>query len=156
MMNLPVFGEQMRRLAELRGLDVGSLARAAGVAETAITSLSDGAEPDPSLLRRLAPLLDLHRSDLFVIAGQPVPDDLAVRDVSAVGAIWRLVAAAGRGRLHKDPSAVVHVRCRPTNDHTKRVRRLMVEKVGSPPFDTFAALPDRGLSRGRDGRGLAG
>lgn len=89
-MNLPAFGVRLRRLAELRGLDVSSLARRAAVAETEITSLQNGGEPDPLLLRRLAPALDLHRSDLFIIADRPVPDDIAVRDASAASIISTL------------------------------------------------------------------
>lgn len=83
MKNWPAFGVQLTRLAEVRGIDVGSLARQVTVAESALTSVLDGGEPDPLLLRRLAPALDLHHSDLFVIAGQQVPDDLAPLDASA-------------------------------------------------------------------------
>ncbi|GIE97646.1 XRE family transcriptional regulator [Paractinoplanes rishiriensis] len=43
---------------------------------------------DPSGLRRLAPDLGLHRSDLFVLAGRrPVPADLRPLDPAASGAI---------------------------------------------------------------------
>jgi transcriptional regulator with XRE-family HTH domain len=89
-MNLPAIGVRLRRLAELRGLDVSSLARRAAVAETEITSLDTGGEPGPALLRQLAPALGLHRSDLFVIAGRPVPDDLAVHDPSAANVVSML------------------------------------------------------------------
>jgi len=81
--DLPVFGVQLRRLTELRGLEFSLLARRVSVAETELTALLDGVEPDSSLLRRLAPALDLHQSDLFVIAGQTVPDDLAPWDPAA-------------------------------------------------------------------------
>ena len=90
MKNLPAFGVQLMRLAELRGLDVGSLARRATVAETEITSVLDGSEPGPLLLRRLASALDLHQSDLFVIAGRQVPDDLAPPDATAASVIGSL------------------------------------------------------------------
>jgi hypothetical protein len=80
---LPVFGVQLMRLAELRGVDVDSLARRAAVPEPVITAVLDGGEPDPSLLCRLAPALGLHASDVFVIAGQRVPDDLAPLDLAA-------------------------------------------------------------------------
>ncbi|MEE6311276.1 XRE family transcriptional regulator [Plantactinospora veratri] len=85
MRELPAFGVQLRRLAEPRGIDVGSLAGRVDVAE--ITSVLDGGEPDPLLLRQLGPLLGLHRSDLFVIANRQVPDDLAPRDAMAGGAV---------------------------------------------------------------------
>lgn len=41
------------------------------------------AAPSPALLRRLSPVLGLHTADLFVIAGLPVPDDLAPVDPAA-------------------------------------------------------------------------
>ncbi|MFG2045329.1 XRE family transcriptional regulator [Dactylosporangium sp. NPDC048998] len=90
MKNLPAFGVQLMRLAELRDLDVNSLARRATVAETEITSVLDGAEAGALLLRRLAPALDLHPSDLFVIAGRQVPDDLAPLDATASGVVGSL------------------------------------------------------------------
>ncbi|MEV0393283.1 XRE family transcriptional regulator [Polymorphospora rubra] len=83
METLPAFGVQLMRLAELHGLDVSSLARRATVPEPVITAVLDGGAPDPSLLRGLAPALGLHASDLFVIAGRPVPDDLAPLDPAA-------------------------------------------------------------------------
>ncbi|MCM0676490.1 XRE family transcriptional regulator [Micromonospora phytophila] len=78
------------RLAELRGVDVSSLDRRVGVPEPVITSVLDGGNPGPSLLRRLAPALDLHASDVFVIAGQRVPDDLAPLDAAAANGIGSL------------------------------------------------------------------
>ncbi|MET3423813.1 plasmid maintenance system antidote protein VapI [Actinoplanes tereljensis] len=80
---LPAFRELLMRLAEVRDLDRETMARQARLPEAEITSVLNGAEPSPDLLRSLAPVLGLHRSDLFVIAGQPVPDDLAPRDASA-------------------------------------------------------------------------
>jgi hypothetical protein len=81
--SLPTFGVLLMRLAEVRSLDVNALAARATAADAEIISVLDGGEPDPSLLRRLAPALGLHRSDLFIIAGQDVPDDLAARDAAA-------------------------------------------------------------------------
>ena len=72
---LPGFSERLRRLAELRGLGAGALAERAGVAEAELAR-----DPDPDLLRRLAPALGLHRSDLFLAAGLPLPDDLSPLD----------------------------------------------------------------------------
>ncbi|WP_212818637.1 XRE family transcriptional regulator [Polymorphospora rubra] len=85
METLPAFGVQLMRLAELRDVDVKFLAGRAAVPEPVITAVLDGDEPDPSLLRRLAPALGLHASDVFVIAGQRVPDDLAPLDPAAAG-----------------------------------------------------------------------
>ena len=90
MRELPAFGVQLALLAGRRGLDAGDLARSTGTADTVITSVLDGGEPDPSLLRRLGPVLGLHRSDLFVIAGQPVPDDLTPLDATASSTLGSL------------------------------------------------------------------
>ncbi|GGR77367.1 hypothetical protein GCM10010169_22020 [Micromonospora fulviviridis] len=90
METLPAFGVQLMRLAELRGVDVSSLASRAAVPEPVITAVLDGGEPDPSLLCRLAPALGLHASDLFVIAGQRVSDDLAPLDPAAASNLGSL------------------------------------------------------------------
>jgi len=50
----------------------------------------DGGEPDPLLLRRLAPALDLHQSDLFIIAGRLVPHDLTPLEATAASAVGSL------------------------------------------------------------------
>jgi hypothetical protein len=80
---LPAFRELLMWLAEVRDLDRDTMARRARLPEAEVTSVLKGAEPSPDLLRSLAPALGLHRSDLFVIAGQPVPDDLAPQDVTS-------------------------------------------------------------------------
>ncbi|MFI7302906.1 multiprotein-bridging factor 1 family protein [Micromonospora aurantiaca] len=90
MRTLPTFAVQVRRLAELRGIGVSSLARRAAVPEPLITAVLDGTEPGPSLLRRLARALGLHAGDLFVIAGRPVPHDLAPLDPAAADGIASL------------------------------------------------------------------
>ncbi|MFI9813688.1 hypothetical protein [Saccharothrix variisporea] len=48
-----------------------------------VLGLLRGDAPDPSRLRRLAPVLGLHPPDLFAIAGVDVPDDLAPVDPRA-------------------------------------------------------------------------
>jgi hypothetical protein len=79
---LPRFGVRLKRLLDARG---------AGAAPPAgIDEVLAGDEPSPLLLRRLAPALGLHRSDLFVIAGRPVPEDLAPPDPAAYGAVGSL------------------------------------------------------------------
>jgi hypothetical protein len=70
----------------------------AAVCESEITSVLDGDEPDPSLLRQLAPALGLHPSDVFVIAGQRVPDDLAPLDATAASGIGRLAWSLTEGQ----------------------------------------------------------
>ncbi|WFE29315.1 XRE family transcriptional regulator [Solwaraspora sp. WMMD791] len=90
MRELPAFGLPLALLAGRRGLDAGELARSTDTADAVITSVLDGGEPDPSLLRRLGPALGLHRSDLFVIAGQPVPDNLTPLDATASSTLGSL------------------------------------------------------------------
>ncbi|MEV7684027.1 hypothetical protein AB0O64_36655 [Streptomyces sp. NPDC088341] len=88
------FGVLLERLAERRQLDIGVLGRSADVAESELLSVSRGGEPSPCLLRRLAPALGLHTSDLFVIAGAEVPDDLAPADPKAGWRVPHLVRRA--------------------------------------------------------------
>ena len=83
MTTLPAFGVRLRRLAELRGLTVAALAERAATTEAELAAIMNGGEPGPAVLRALAPALGLHRSDLFIIAGRPVPGDLAPRDPGA-------------------------------------------------------------------------
>ncbi|GAB7036816.1 MULTISPECIES: hypothetical protein [Catenuloplanes] len=75
----------LRRLMAARGIGPEVFADRAGgpVGETVDA-------PDPAVLRRLAPVLGLHRSDLFIIAGRPVPDDLAPLDPGAAGHVGGL------------------------------------------------------------------
>lgn len=53
------------------------LARDADVSSVELGAVVDGAEPTPELIRRLAPALGAPAADLFVVAGLPVPGDLA-------------------------------------------------------------------------------
>lgn len=75
------------------------------VARPELDAVLHGAEPSSTLVYRLAPRLGLHTADLFVIAGLPLPLDLAPAHtpVSAdVGEILRGAArldARGRSRL---------------------------------------------------------
>ncbi|MGK5684142.1 XRE family transcriptional regulator [Actinoplanes sp. URMC 104] len=79
MQAFPGPGERLRRLAELRG-----------------TALPGGG-PDPGLLRRVAPALGLHTSDLFVIVDEPVPDDLTPLDTTGGAALlaWPMTYLPG-------------------------------------------------------------
>lgn len=92
----PGFGVLLARLAAHRKLDIGDLARLAGVPEPELRAVVDGVAPSPSLLRRLAPALDLHAADLFAIAGVPVPDDLAPLDATARHLVRQLLWEAVR------------------------------------------------------------
>lgn len=79
----PGFDVLLARLLGHRKLDIGDLSQAAGVPEPELQAVIDGAVSSPPLLRRLAPPLDLHTADLFVIAGVATPDDLTPLDAEA-------------------------------------------------------------------------
>lgn len=91
-MGVPGFGVLLARLLNHRRSDAGSLARAAGVAESGLWNVLDGRPPSPSLLNALAPALGLRAADLYVMAGQAVPDKLAPVDTSAAQLVVDLVA----------------------------------------------------------------
>lgn len=96
MEGLPGFGVRLARYLDHRRLDVVAVCRTAGVPETELRAVLDGAAPNPSLLRRLAPALRLHTADLFVIAELPVPDDLAPLDSNAINLVDDLAWEAMR------------------------------------------------------------
>ncbi|WP_190038506.1 hypothetical protein [Streptomyces fructofermentans] len=92
----PGFGVLLAKLSVHRKLDSSALARQSGVPEPELRGVLDGAAPSPSLLRQLAPALDLHAADVFVIAGAAVPDDLAPLDPEAGPWVPGVVRCAGR------------------------------------------------------------
>ncbi|GAA3011903.1 hypothetical protein GCM10020229_24150 [Kitasatospora albolonga] len=71
------FGVLLARLLELRSLDAFELSAPGDVSPEELRTTLDGRPPAESLLRGLGPVLGVHAADLFVMAGQPVPDDLA-------------------------------------------------------------------------------
>jgi RHS repeat-associated protein len=82
------------------------LAQDAGVSRAKLAAIvKDGAVPSPDLLGKLAPALDIHTADLFVIAGLPVPDDIGSAWPTSpwdVGSILRVAVDFGaeqRSRL---------------------------------------------------------
>lgn len=77
------FGVLLAKLSAHRALDIGALARQAGVPEPELRSVLAGVVPTSSLLRSLGPALGMHAADVFVIAGATVPDDLAPLDAGA-------------------------------------------------------------------------
>ncbi|ARE73086.1 hypothetical protein B6R96_03335 [Streptomyces sp. Sge12] len=79
------------RLAAHRELDPGGLARRAEAEENEVRAVLRGSSREPDVLRRLAPVLGLHAGDLFVLAGAPVPEDLAPLDAAAGRSIPCLV-----------------------------------------------------------------
>lgn len=61
------------------------------VPEPELRAVTEGSAPSALLLRRLAPALGLHVPDLLVLAGAPVPEELAPLDPAA-GASARTIA----------------------------------------------------------------
>lgn len=74
MAELPGFGTLLLRLAAHRGVDVAALSMS--LDEPDLAPVLEGAAPTSHLLRQLSPPLGIDASDLFVIAGLPVPRDL--------------------------------------------------------------------------------
>ncbi|MEE1783247.1 hypothetical protein PUR71_10020 [Streptomyces sp. SP17BM10] len=70
------FGALLAHLAGRRALDSATLAAAAGTDPVELQALLGGQPPGGRLLNDLGPVLGLHAADLFVLAGQSVPDDL--------------------------------------------------------------------------------
>jgi hypothetical protein len=105
----PDFNVLLVRLLDHRKLNIADLSQAAGVPGPELQAVIDGAVPSPSLLRWLAPALDLHAADLFVIAGVAVPDELAPLDPEAGPHVPGLAQHA----LHLPP------------EHRHRLRRLI-------------------------------
>ncbi|MCX4751014.1 hypothetical protein OG455_36855 [Kitasatospora sp. NBC_01287] len=70
------FGALLTHLTGHRALHCTTLAAAAGTTPAELRAVLDGQPPAGQLLRGLGPVLGLHAADLFVLAGQPVPDDL--------------------------------------------------------------------------------
>jgi transcriptional regulator with XRE-family HTH domain len=86
----PEFGTRLRNLLEQRKLDID-------IEETELAAVLGGATPGAEFLRRLAVALGMHAEDLFVLADQPVPDDLVLfRDQPAGSAASRLIGRAKR------------------------------------------------------------
>ncbi|MBU2669164.1 hypothetical protein KOI35_37190 [Actinoplanes bogorensis] len=136
MPDLAPFPELLTRLAEVRGLDLPA---------------RTDAEPGSARLRSLAPILGLHVSDLFVIAGRPVPDDLAPHHTTRTARIgslpWTLTYVPGAV-----PELRELVRSLPTQPHPG-------EPVEPRPWesypDTAAALVIRLLhNRNLDWNGI--
>lgn len=98
------FGVRLRRLLALRRPTyettvetvAGELAQKADVRYAEIDAVIKGAEPGQQLVRRLGPALGIHTADLFVIAGLPVPDDLAPAGPTSPWDVGRIVHAAAK------------------------------------------------------------
>ncbi len=77
-MNESTLGSTVRSTREAHGLDRKQLARLLGVAPSQITRWeADEIVPSPVSLAGLAEQLELRASELFRLAGVPIPTDLA-------------------------------------------------------------------------------
>ncbi|WP_225095108.1 hypothetical protein [Streptomyces sp. CoH27] len=100
------FGAVLRRWTEHRRTDSGALSRQTGLPEERVRGVLGGGPASPSLLRRLGPALGLPAADVFVLAGQEVPDDLAPLDPRA----GRLVPDLVRHAVELSPDGIRAVR----------------------------------------------
>lgn len=79
----PGFGAMLASLLDYRALGVQELADRAGLTPDEVRAVLAGEAPGEGLLRRIAPALDFHTVDLFILAGLAVPDDMAPLDAAA-------------------------------------------------------------------------
>lgn len=99
------FGVLLTWLLDRRGLGVRDLADRTGVTADEVRTVLAGRAPGEALLRRIAPAVGFRTVDLFILAGQAVPDDLAPLDGAAREWAPRIVSdgihlpAAGRREL---------------------------------------------------------
>jgi hypothetical protein len=119
MADIPGFGGSLARCARRRHRDTAGLSRLVGVPEAELTAVLAGAEPSSSFLREVAPALGMHTSDLFVIAGLAVPDDLAPMGRKERGMqLAHLVLTVGRLREPQRSTLREVVRSLPQEAHT--------------------------------------
>ena len=98
--------------------------------------IKDGAAPDPDLVRKLAPALGIHTADLFVIAGLPVPDELASAWPTSpwdVGSIVRHVVRMDADQRRQLEALVKSLPAQP--------------RIGSAPSDDYPDAPGALLLR---------
>jgi hypothetical protein len=118
MAEYPTFKILLRRLAERRGFDEIRLSRLAGISEVELGHPLNGEESTGAFLRQLAPALNLHAEDLFVIANMELPDELTPLDSRAGQEIPQLVGLATR--LSQEHVGLLrnYVRSLPQHDRT--------------------------------------
>ncbi|MFD3524194.1 hypothetical protein [Streptomyces sp. NPDC058653] len=90
------FGAVLERLLDHRMLSAQALADRAGSTGDEVRAVLAGKSPSEVMLRLLAPALDFHAVDLFILAGWAVPDDLAPLDATAAKWSTRIVTDAAR------------------------------------------------------------
>ncbi|GAA4897057.1 hypothetical protein LX16_1264 [Stackebrandtia albiflava] len=71
------FSTRLGRLLDREGLEAAAAACRAEVTTRELDGVLAGAIPAPALLRGLAPTLGWHAADMFAVAGDALPEDLA-------------------------------------------------------------------------------
>ncbi|MET8288136.1 hypothetical protein AB0M86_46390 [Streptomyces sp. NPDC051639] len=122
----------LKRLTGHRQLDIGALAQLTGVTERELLTLFHGGTPNPSLIRRLAPVLGLRTADLFAVVGVDVSDDLAPTDTTAGSLVPRLVRHAVALPPEQKDALRGFVTSLPQEERTKPVPGPPVHEQYSP------------------------
>jgi transcriptional regulator with XRE-family HTH domain len=121
MSDLAAFCVLLRRLSDRRGLDIHDLSDVAELPESEVEAVLNGTVPSSSFLQRIAPALGLHAADLFVIAGVPVPEEMAPLD-SRAGALVPVLAQYAVGLSRESRRRLLEiVRSLPQHDRTQPV-----------------------------------
>jgi|SRR5215467_3772883 len=135
----PSFGVLLARLSRHRGLDIAGLSRAAQVPEPELKAVLDGAVPSPSLLQQIATAFSLHTADILVIAGLPVPDDLAPLDMKASSEVDKVVRYAIGLHAEQRRQLREYVHSLPQRDRSQHVQMLPVYEQYEPSFGAMIA-----------------
>lgn len=130
----PGFGVLLARWSDHRKVGSGALSSLAGIRETELRAVFEGGDADPSLLRRLAPAMNLHTADLFAIAGVAVPEDLAPLDATAGGLVPQIARHAMCLVPEHRSQLRALVRSLPQESRTHAVPALRVYERYEPGF----------------------
>ncbi|MGW4055410.1 hypothetical protein ACWENA_31760 [Streptomyces sp. NPDC004779] len=146
------FGATLGRLLDHRGLGARDAAGRAGVTEDEFRAVLAGETPGDALLRRLGPALGFHAVDLFVLAGQPVPDDLAPLDAEAASSVTSMVTDTARLPEAQRKGVLDLARALPQEER----RAAFAPKIHAPLVDGPGGWVVRMfLHRNLDWRGIA-
>ncbi|MFF4389431.1 hypothetical protein ACFY0G_21990 [Streptomyces sp. NPDC001552] len=128
----------------------------AAVPEPELRAVCDGAAAEPSLLRRLAPALQLHAEDLFVIASVALPPEMTPLDPDAGGEA-AVLARRAMGLPRQDQERLRRLAAAlPQQDRTRpapearpycSTRRALADcSCACSPTGTWGGRPERGCS----------
>ncbi|MDI2130609.1 hypothetical protein [Yinghuangia seranimata] len=140
-------GPLLARLLECRGLGVGVVAERADVREGRLVGLLGGdAVCDEELLRRLAPALGLHASDVFAIVGAELPADLAPRAAIAQARVAPLLHSTARMKAESRGRVMEAARAMPLDRFEPALaRRLFAVSRPGPRAVVVRLLENRNL-----------